>query len=97
MYTVHIWDEGFRKNLPFPVPDQVEFSSMSPGNLPLPKPEYLRLHALCAKVAHLSGAAEVVDRVLDCVFEGGEDQVLAEDGSSWDTLNVMLSRSISVI
>jgi hypothetical protein len=81
--------------LPFAVPDQVEFSSTSPENLPLPKPEYLRLHALCAQVAHLSGAAEVVDRILDHVYEGST-KVLAEDGSSWDVLNVLLSRSVIV-
>jgi hypothetical protein len=82
--------------LPFGVPDQIEFSSTNPETLPLPKPEYLRLHALCAKVAHLSGAAEVVNRIVNREFEGGP-QVLAEDGSSRDMLNVVFGRAISVM
>ena len=47
--------------------------------LPLPSRDYLVLHAACAKAAHLSGAAEYIDRMdpdLDETF------VLAEDGTS---------------
>ncbi|KAJ4464853.1 hypothetical protein C8R41DRAFT_859250 [Lentinula lateritia] len=55
----------------------------SDPRLPLPDPALLALHATCAKVAHLSGAGEHIDRVhrdlrrLD---------VLAEDGGSSDVL-----------
>ncbi|TFK56325.1 hypothetical protein OE88DRAFT_1649534 [Heliocybe sulcata] len=39
------------------VPDTVAFETTD-GRLALPNPTYLRIHALCCKVAHLSGAAE---------------------------------------
>ncbi|KAF7316399.1 HNHc domain-containing protein [Mycena indigotica] len=53
--------------------------------LPLPDPRLLSLHCACAHVAHLSGAGEMLDRVLD--RDDYEDiGVLAEDGGSMDVL-----------
>lgn len=48
-------------------------------NLPVPDPQYLALHAACARVAHLSGAGEYIDKVLR---EIEETTVLANDGGS---------------
>lgn len=61
---------------------------MSHGHLPVPNPTYLRIHAACCRVLHLSGAAEYVD----LVFRKMEDiPVLAEDGSSFDVLAMALA------
>ncbi|KAG8897549.1 hypothetical protein FRB99_008067 [Tulasnella sp. 403] len=64
------------------VPDGhiITLSSTS-SQLPLPNRAYLRLHAACAKVTHLSGAAEYFDMVLD---DAESRPVLASDGSSVD-------------
>ena len=56
-------------------------------NLPPPDPRYLKLHAACAKVAHLSGAGEYIDNVLR---DTETTRVLAKDGSSADLLNFKL-------
>jgi hypothetical protein len=32
------------------------------SDLPLPSPHYLRLHAACCRLAHLSGAADHMDK-----------------------------------
>ncbi|KAF9058699.1 hypothetical protein BDP27DRAFT_1408102 [Rhodocollybia butyracea] len=45
------------------MPEQVIFRSAGPDNLPLPSPELLSVHAACSKIAHLSGAAEHVDKL----------------------------------
>ncbi|KAG9308858.1 hypothetical protein JVU11DRAFT_11488 [Chiua virens] len=55
---------------------------------PPPDPFLLTLHATCARVAHMSGAAEVFDRV-DRDME--ESKVLALDGSSSSLLVHLLS------
>ena len=66
----------------------ITFTSTDPS-LPLPNPEYLKLHAAVCRVAHMSGAAGYLDR---------EDQdvdrieVLARDGSA----NILASRLTSV-
>ncbi|KAI6047011.1 hypothetical protein EDC04DRAFT_2557393 [Pisolithus marmoratus] len=41
-------------------PKYVTFSTPDPKKLPLPSPMYLAIHAACAKVAHLSGAAQYI-------------------------------------
>ena len=51
--------------------------------LPVPKREYLELHATCAKVAHLSGAAEYIDKIHR---DMEEITVLSSDGASADIL-----------
>ncbi|KIJ55227.1 hypothetical protein M422DRAFT_23837 [Sphaerobolus stellatus SS14] len=61
----------------------VTFTTSDERNLPVPNPAYLALHASCAKVAHLSGAAEYIDQVLSDMEEAG---VLSADGASADVL-----------
>jgi hypothetical protein len=63
------------------VPDEVTFTSSMPM-LDLPDPRLLQLHASWAKVAHLSGAAQYIERVLDDI-DGGVTSVLDHDGSSY--------------
>ena len=53
----------------------------------LPDRRILALHATCARVAHLSGAAEFLDQL---AFDIEETQVLLEDGSSAELLDAML-------
>ena len=55
--------------------------------LPLPDGEYLRLHAACANVAHLSGAAEYLEILYR---EMEETVVLASDGTSSEILSLAL-------
>ena len=67
-----------------PVPI-ITFTSTDP-NLPLPNPEYLKLHAAVCRVAFMSGAARYLDqedRDIDRL------DVLAHDGSS---ANLLASR-----
>jgi len=63
----------------FTAPDNpVVFRSAHQG-LPLPNPAYLKIHAACCRVAHLSGAGEYMEKI----SEDMEDmQVLSKDGSS---------------
>jgi hypothetical protein len=61
-----------------PQPHVITFTSTNPA-LALPNPRYLELHAAVCRVAHLSGAAEYLDRFDRDLEEKG---VLAYDGSS---------------
>lgn len=61
------------------MPPTVTFMSLDPERLPLPSPLYLRLHAAAARVAHLSGAREYVNKIL---LDMEETKVLSSDGSS---------------
>ena len=72
------------------VPDEVTFTSSDPDLFPCPSPQLLGLHAACAKVTHLSGAGEYIDK-----FNRDADDlgVLATDGSSFDILTHALLRS----
>ena len=49
--------------------------------------ELIALHATCCKVAHLSGAAEYIDRVYR---DAERMDVLANDGTAGDMLSYML-------
>ncbi|EFI27089.1 hypothetical protein CC1G_15218 [Coprinopsis cinerea okayama7 len=72
------------------LPKTVRFESSDPERLPLPNPRCLEIHAACAKVAHLSGAAEYLENVL----RGYEEtRVLAEDGTSAELLSHLLTGS----
>jgi hypothetical protein len=68
------------------IPEFVTLASQDP-TLSLPDPRYLKLHAACGRVAHLSGAGEHVDRVLR---DAELVAVLANDGSSADSLRYAL-------
>lgn len=65
----------------------VTFTSPDPEKLPLPSPEYLAIHAACAKVANLSGAGEYIDNV---VRDLEDTSVLSKDGSSAELLEFAL-------
>lgn len=54
----------------------------------LPDPRFLRLHAAICRVAHLSGAAQHMDKM---EREDEETKVLASDGSSADHLSARLA------
>jgi len=72
------------------------FTTRDPEKLPLPSPEYLAIHAACARVANLSGAGEHIDKVLR---ELEDTKVLSKDGSSTEALEhalLPLSRQIRV-
>ncbi|KAI0313299.1 hypothetical protein OF83DRAFT_1065728, partial [Amylostereum chailletii] len=71
------------------IPDQVTSSSPNPTELPLPDKKYLALHAACCRIAHQSGAAEAIDKILHDIEM---TSVLAEDGSSADTLAYALKK-----
>ncbi|KAF7420780.1 hypothetical protein PC9H_011298 [Pleurotus ostreatus] len=67
----------------------VTFTTSDPHRFPLPSPELLALHAACAKVANLSGAAEFLDKV-DRDLE--ELDVLKANGDSSEVLDVAIWR-----
>ncbi|RDB20369.1 hypothetical protein Hypma_012576 [Hypsizygus marmoreus] len=67
----------------------VTFSTPDPEHLPLPSADLLALHAACAKVAHLSGAAEYLDD-FDRHLE--TSKVLAFDGGSAEVLRYAITR-----
>ena len=54
----------------------------------LPNPDLIALHAACARVAHMSGAAEYLDRL---ERDAEEMTVLASDGSSAHLLHGLLT------
>lgn len=62
--------------------------------LPLPEPRLLALHAVCVRVAHMSGAAEALDE-LDRDVEA--TRVLARDGASANLLYMKLSPLVSTL
>ncbi|KAI0686249.1 hypothetical protein C8Q76DRAFT_636353, partial [Earliella scabrosa] len=68
-------------------PREVTFTSNY--GLPLPSPKYLLIHAACGRIAHLSGAAEYVDRIQ---YEREDKPVLESDGSSALVLDFLLQR-----
>ena len=75
------------------VPEQVTFTSHYP-ELPLPSPKYLRIHAACCKIAHLSGAAEHLEHIFR---EMEELKVLALDGTSADVLSYVLHSRLAAL
>ncbi|KAJ3498576.1 hypothetical protein NLJ89_g10201 [Agrocybe chaxingu] len=60
---------------------------------PLPDPKLLAIHAVCAKVAHMSGAAEYFDK-FDCDVE--DITVLSQDGTSAPLLAGLLTRKLTI-
>ncbi|KAJ8487170.1 hypothetical protein ONZ45_g14436 [Pleurotus djamor] len=67
----------------------IELTTPDPLRLPLPSPHLLAFHAACAKVAHLSGATEVIDKYHR---EAERLCVLDPDGGSSDLLVHLLQQ-----
>ena len=65
-------------------PDQVVFTTPDPVKLPLLSPDLLALHAARAQVSHLSGAREIIYRILE---DMEQIDVLAHDCTSSDVLH----------
>lgn len=61
------------------------------SDLPLPNPDYLEIHAACCRVAHLSGAGEYMDKVLEDLED---THVLSQDGSSARILSFVLPKEV---
>ncbi|KAI9437453.1 hypothetical protein H4582DRAFT_277290 [Lactarius indigo] len=59
------------------------------ADLPLPNPVYFEIHAACCRVAHLSGAGEYMNKVLE---DMEDTSVLSEDGSSAHILSFVLQQ-----
>jgi len=75
------------------IQDQVRLNTPDMSKYPLPDPRYLAIHAACARVAHLSGAAEYIEMV----FRDMEDtKVLANNGGSGEVLYHALIRHADV-
>jgi len=79
-----------QKQVTFSVPDDVVRECQAKGIpvLALPDPDLIALHAACARVAHMSGAAEYI-----ASLERDEEEmtVLASDGSSAYLLHGLLN------
>jgi hypothetical protein len=84
-YRVRALDPGMAALIHLPLNPIITFTSTDP-NLPLPNPEYLKLHAAVCRVAHMCGAAGYLDQE-DRDFD--RTAVLARDGSS---ANLLASR-----
>ncbi|KAK0438225.1 hypothetical protein EV421DRAFT_1906766 [Armillaria borealis] len=85
-YEIHTYPPN--RNAVYGLPDQVTLTDATGGQIPLPSRRYFQLHDACAKIAHLSGAGEIVERL----FRDVEDvKVLAEDGGSQHLLSLALS------
>ncbi|KAH9066836.1 hypothetical protein EDB87DRAFT_1553425, partial [Lactarius vividus] len=69
---------------------RITLTSASPG-FPLSNPVYLEIHAACCRVAHLSGAGEYMDKLLEDLED---TYVLSEDGSSADVLSFVLQQEV---
>ena len=64
-------------------PEYVTFTTPDPVKLPVPSPTYLAIHAACAKVAHMSGAAEYIDKFYRDMEDG---MILNPNGASAEML-----------
>jgi hypothetical protein len=66
------------------LPEYVTFTTPDQDKYPVPDPTYLAIHAACAKVAHLSGAAESISKFQQDMEDGdtldphGSDALLLE-------------------
>ncbi|KAF8968106.1 hypothetical protein BDZ97DRAFT_1800895 [Flammula alnicola] len=75
------------------VPSKIQLTTPDPRQYPLPDPRYLAVHAACARVAHLSGAAGPIN---DSLHDIENIQNLANNGSSGDVLYHALMRRLDV-
>ncbi|KAI5991204.1 hypothetical protein EDD15DRAFT_2169557 [Pisolithus albus] len=86
--------EAFREIYLCQRPRYVTLSTPDADKYPLPDPTYLAIHAACAKVAHHSGAAEHIKKVVERM----EDTLdLAEDGGSSEVLYTAILSSIYTV
>ncbi|TFK36250.1 hypothetical protein BDQ12DRAFT_610208 [Crucibulum laeve] len=85
-YRLDATDEIFLTSYP----KTVTFENHSDLDLPLPSCTYLKIHAACARIVHLSGAAEYIDMILR---EMEDVKVLSEDGTSADVSNYAILSS----
>ena len=71
---------------PVPLPDEISFTNhnhppSAQANTPLPSKKYLSIHAMCCKVAIMSGAKGYLEQVMT---DHESLNVLSSDGSSAD-------------
>jgi hypothetical protein len=70
----------------------ITFTTAVPG-MALPSPQFLAIHAACAKVCHMCGMAEIIDKILR---DSETVKVLSEDGlglsfaTLWNSLAVLV-------
>lgn len=79
--------KGFKQTQMVPGHD-IKFSTDDPEFYPVPDRELIALHAMCAKVAHMSGAGAYVEDLDRDVEDLG---VLASNGGSADVLSHALA------
>jgi len=72
--------------------DCITFTSIS-DDLPPPNPDYLGLHAACCRVAHMSGATDHIDRLLDAIERAFG--LSENDGSSAHLLSFALEEEMT--
>ncbi|KAH9482082.1 hypothetical protein JR316_0004177 [Psilocybe cubensis] len=77
-----------------PYPEYVTFTSPDPAKYPLPSPVYLAIHAACAKVAHLSGAAAYIDKYNEDL---DDSTTLDPSGKSADLLEHALFKGLQAL
>ncbi|KAF9512787.1 hypothetical protein BS47DRAFT_1345048, partial [Hydnum rufescens UP504] len=63
------------------LPNSIVFKSSDP-HLPLPNPRYLELHAAAAKVAHLSGTADYIEKTLRDLGDNGSSAELLKSATA---------------
>ena len=78
-YKLESSDQVFLRDYP----QYVTFMTPDPVKYPVPSRTYLGIHAACAKVAHLSGAGERIDKFNR---ELEDSRTLDPDGGSVDML-----------
>ncbi|KAF8059914.1 hypothetical protein FPV67DRAFT_1708679 [Lyophyllum atratum] len=78
-YKLEASDPSFLRGYP----DFVTFTTPDAEKLPVPSPTYLAIHAACAKVAHLSGAAACIDKFYQDMEDG---KTLDPNGASANML-----------
>lgn len=72
------------------LPRTVTFTKYA--NFDLPDSRYIKMHATCCRVAHMSGAVGYLDDIMDDLDEG-RSKVLSEDGSGGRILDFALLAS----
>ncbi|KAK0213169.1 hypothetical protein DFS33DRAFT_1269795 [Desarmillaria ectypa] len=84
-YEIHTYPPY--ENAEYGLPYQVTLTDTTGGQIPLPSRRYFQLRDACAKIAHFSGAGEVMEQLFR---ELQDAKVLAEDGGSHHLLSLAL-------